>query len=125
MDLSMALNKNADFQLCNENKVNGYLYEIFAFEDVFLRQNEAFTFNIKIGFNLSSDYIGLILSNHEKYEYLEFSQQQIYPIEREIMIDIKYTGPNAKQIMKNEKLGNLIVLKLSEEQDVDTEAEDS
>ena len=122
--LKMSSDDCAQFQAINKHCVDGYIYEIIAFEDILLRKDEEFSLQIDFGSKFSSGYIGFILNIREKTEYLEFSPNYISSLETNEIIEIRYTGENTLSIKSGDKLGAIIVLKLSEALDIDEDLED-
>ena len=106
---------NVHFHVINVNKIDGFIFEVIACEDIELRRNEEYSFPIDFEFNCSADYIGFIIMTHEKQENLQIKQERFSPINRSNKIDIIFTGMNLIKIKKGEKLGNLMIFKLSEE----------
>ena len=109
----MALNNCAQFQAINKHSVDGYIYEIIAFEDILMRKDEQYCFPIDFEYYYSSDYMGFIQITHEKQEDFVIKQNNFITMERYINIEIKVTGENSIPFKNGEKLGILYVLKLS------------
>ena len=103
------------FHVININKIDGFIFEVIACEDIELNQNEEYSLPIDFEFNSSDDYIGFIIMTHKKREDLQINQERCSPMNRSEKIDIIFTGMNSIQIKKGEKLGNLTIFKLSDE----------
>jgi len=103
------------FHVINVNKIDGFIFEVIACDDIELKQNEEYSLPIDFEFNSSADYIGFIIMTHEKREGLKINQERFSPMDRSNKIDIIFMGINSIKIKKGEKLGNLMVYKLSDE----------